>query len=140
MASCSRIPEAPAAITTLICPPLGRRAANRSSMPFTASSERVAMSSSVSISAPVRQLRETLLFSTVAPCWKMTERDKLAIGRVSKAISPKELNMRISLTVLESMAMTLMIRLSLARTACSSFCRKGTRLLALVCRQSRWTG
>ena len=40
IASCSRIPEAPAPMTTLIFPPFGRRASKRASMPAVAPRSR----------------------------------------------------------------------------------------------------
>ena len=134
------MPDAPAPITTGIRPPLGRRAANRSSMPCTASAAISSRSPSVSISAPARKLRETVLFSVFPPCWKMAVTETVPIGRVSYLSSFKELYISTSVTCQASIAMIFTMRLSRAWTACSSRFMKGMRADASVERQWLPTG
>ena len=67
IASCRRMPDAPAPITTLICPPAGLRASNIASIPLVASAATASMSSSVKNSAPILKLRDALLVWTEPP-------------------------------------------------------------------------
>ena len=83
MASCSNIPEAPAPITTGICPPFGRLAANLSSIPSTMLSAISSSIASVSISVPALKALEVFLFS-ILPFWLNTaEAESTPIGLVS---------------------------------------------------------
>ncbi len=136
IASCRRIPDAPAPITTGIRPPFGRLASNLASMPLTA---RLTMSSirlSSIISGPLRRLLDTLLSSVLSPCLKMVCTETLPNGRESDVSSPRELYIIISLMLYERDATTLMTRLSLCLIPLSILFRKGINPLMQAFLQS----
>ena len=137
IASCRRIPEAPAPITTGMRPPFGLRAAKRSSIPATALSARSCSTSSVSISAPVIRLLETLLFSIASPCLNTTDTETLPIGLTSQVSSSRELYIITLLIELDTIATTLSTRESRLRISFSSLSRNGTSAEASVSSQSR---
>ena len=90
----------------------------------------------MSISPPLRKLRETDLFS-MAPSWaKTTEATRLPMGLVSYFISSNELYISMSLTCEESIAMTLTTLASLARIRLSSFWSIGSWAATSAVRQS----
>ena len=134
------MPEAPAAITTGISPPFGLRASNRASSPWTAMPASSSTKASVTISAPILKLLETVRFSVLLPCWKTTEATKPAIGRVSAVSSPRELYIIISLICQLRRAITFCTLASFDLMALSSFCRTGTNCATRVSRQSVPTG
>lgn len=71
-------------------------------------------SDSVSISVPARYALEVFLLS-ILPSWlNTTEADRIPIGLVSNVNSPKELNIRISLTCPENETMIFTILESFA--------------------------
>ena len=130
IASCSNIPEAPAPITTGICPPFGRLATKRSSIPASMLSAISSRSDSVSISVPARYALEVFLLS-ILPSWlNTTEADRIPIGLVSNVNSPKELNIRISLTCPENETMIFTILESFAAIFSFNFSSHGTSCVA----------
>ena len=94
MASCSRMPDAPAPMTTCIWPPLGRTASKALSSPSVIFPASSVINAPVSISAPFRRLRDTFFWTLRLPLSATSMACTVVIGRVSYFISPKELYMR----------------------------------------------
>ena len=86
-------------------------------------------------SAPIRKLRDAVLFSVLPFCSNTAVAVTLPIGLESQVSSPREFHIITSLTESDIRAITLMILLSFARISFSSSFRKGRKLSALRSRQ-----
>ena len=88
-------------------------------------------------SAPVRRLRETLLFSVRSPWRNTTCTEILPSGRWSAVSSPSELYISTSLTEYDRMATTFSARLSRARMPASMRFRNATNGAASASSQGK---
>ena len=136
IASCSRIPDAPAPITTLIFPPFGLLAAKASSTPSTASAASSEIRASLSISAPARKLLLAELLILRPSEVKITVTAMLPMGRRSQQSSRRELYISTSLTSELKAAITLSVRGSRRRISASRRFSQGMTAADSVSRQS----
>ena len=80
------------------------------------------------------------MVSVRSPCLKITETDMLKRGLESLVSSPSELNIRMSLTWSDSMAMTFSTLVSRLRISLSSLSSQGTKRAGGVVLQSSFAG
>ncbi|MPM79135.1 hypothetical protein SDC9_126166 [bioreactor metagenome] len=123
IASCSRIPEPPAPITTGISPPSGRIAPNKNDALSTASFAISSIKSSDNISNPILKLRDDDEFSVLPFSSIMHVAITDDIGRLSAASTPNELKNRTSEAESEILPITFTTRLSRAKILSFIFCK-----------------